>query len=72
MEDWQGRKREPITEERLEKALSVLAEIVKEHGPAHAPLLASMEQELATFRSLRETIHDNAKAHRPAIAHRAA
>lgn len=72
MEDWQGRKREPITEERLEKALGVLAEIVREHGPAHAPLLASMEQELATFRSLKQTIDDNAKTHQQALAHRAA
>jgi hypothetical protein len=59
MEDWQGRKREPITEERLERALSVLAEIVREHGPAHAPLLESMEQELAAFRRLRRTIGGN-------------
>jgi hypothetical protein len=62
MEDWQGRKREPITEERLERALSVLAEIVREHGPAHAPLLEAMEQELAAFRRLRRTIDDNAEA----------
>jgi hypothetical protein len=60
MEDWHGRKREPITEERLERALSVLAEIVREHGPAHAPLLETMEQELAAFRRLRRTLGDNA------------
>jgi hypothetical protein len=62
MEDWQGRKREPITEERLERALSVLAEIVREHGPAHAPLLESMEREVAASRRLRRTIDDNAEA----------
>lgn len=73
MEDWQGRTREPITEERLEKALNVLAEIVREHGPAHAPLLESMEQELATFRSLRQTIGEsNAKAQPLGLAHKAA
>jgi hypothetical protein len=72
MEDWHGRKREPITEERLEKALDVLADIVREHGPAHAPLLAMMEQELATFRSLRQTIGDNAKAPAQDLAHKAA
>ncbi|HZH51135.1 MAG TPA: hypothetical protein VEZ16_04555 [Microvirga sp.] len=61
MEDWQGRKREPITEERLERALDVLAEIVREHGPSHAHLLESMEQELAAFRRLRQTIDENSK-----------
>lgn len=50
MAEWQGRKREPITEERLIRAVNVLAEIVREHGPAHGPLYASLEAELQEFR----------------------
>lgn len=72
MDDWQGRKREPITEERLEKALNVLAEIVREHGSAHAPLLETMEQELAAFRRLRQTIDENNVKAPPGFAHKAA
>lgn len=71
-QDWQGSKREPITEERLERALNVLAEIVREHGPSHAHLLESMEQELAAFRGLRQTINENAKPRRRKAASKAA
>ncbi|MCB5175512.1 MULTISPECIES: hypothetical protein [Microvirga] len=72
MEDWQGRTREPITEERLEKALGVLADIVREHGEAFAPLLETMEQELATFRRIHEAVGEKAKQHHPKIADKAA
>jgi hypothetical protein len=72
MEDWQGRKREPITEERLERALDVLAEIVREHGPTHAHLRESMEQELAAFRSLRQTIGKETTPRRRQVADKAA
>jgi hypothetical protein len=56
MTEWQGRKREPITEERLERAVDVLSQIVKEHGPSYGPLYESVEQELVKFRRLKESI----------------
>jgi hypothetical protein len=56
MKEWQGRKREPVTEERLERAVEVLAQIVKEHGPTYGPLYESVEQELANFRRLKQTV----------------
>jgi hypothetical protein len=54
MKEWHGRKREPVTEQRLERAVEVLAQIVKEHGPSYGPLYESLEQELADFRRLRQ------------------
>jgi hypothetical protein len=54
MTEWQGRKREPITEDRLERAVAVLAQIVEEHGPSYGPLYESVRQELETFRNLKE------------------
>jgi hypothetical protein len=52
MTEWQERERGPITEERLVRAVNVLAEIVKQHGPAYGPLHESLEQELSRFRRL--------------------
>jgi hypothetical protein len=54
MTEWQGRKREPITEDRLERAVAVLAQIVEEHGPSYGPLYESVRQELEMFRNLKE------------------
>jgi hypothetical protein len=42
---------EPVTVERLERALVTMAYIVIRHGPAAAPLLDRIEQEIATLRS---------------------
>lgn len=51
MDDWSGRKWEPVTEERLLRAIDVLVEIAKEHGPAFDPVLETVRQELHQFRS---------------------
>jgi hypothetical protein len=58
MDDWQGRKREPVTEERLMKAVAALAEIVQENGPAFAPLLENIKQELDNLRRLHQPTRD--------------
>jgi len=50
MEEWSGRKWEPVTEERLLRAIGVLVEIAKEHGPAFDPVLETVRQELHEFR----------------------
>jgi hypothetical protein len=51
MDEWSGRKWEPVTEERLLKAIDVLVDIAKEHGPAFNPVLETVRQELHAFRS---------------------
>jgi hypothetical protein len=51
MDDWSGRKWEPVTEERLLRAIDVLVEIAKEHGPSFDPVLETIRQELHDFRS---------------------
>jgi hypothetical protein len=58
MTEWQERGRGPITEERLVRAVNVLAEIVKQHGPAYSPLFESVEQELRKFRRLHQRDSD--------------
>lgn len=50
MTAWQGYERKPISEERLVRAVNVLAEIVEQHGPAHGALYDNLQQELAEFR----------------------
>ena len=50
MDDWSGRKWEPVTEERLLRAIDVLVEIAKEHGPTFNPVLETVRQELHDFR----------------------
>ena len=50
MDDWSGRKWEPVTEERLLRAIDVLVDIAKEHGPAFDPVLETVRQELHDFR----------------------
>lgn len=47
----QGRTRAKVTEEQLIRAMAVLAEVVKEHGPGFAPLLESIEKQLETLRA---------------------
>ena len=51
MDEWSGRKWEPVTEERLLRAIDVLVDIAKEHGPAFNPVLETIRQELHDFRS---------------------
>ncbi|MEE1612614.1 hypothetical protein [Microvirga sp. CF3016] len=50
MDEWSGRKWEPVTEERLLRAIDVLVEIAKEHGPTFNPVLETVRQELHDFR----------------------
>jgi|GEM_PF-5554517 len=50
MDEWSGRKWEPITEERLLRAIDVLVDIAKQHGSAFDPVLETVRQELHDFR----------------------
>jgi hypothetical protein len=50
MDEWSGRKWEPVTEERLLRAIDVLVEIAKEHGSSFDPVLETVRQELHDFR----------------------
>lgn len=50
MDEWSGRKWEPVTEERLLRAIDVLVDIAKEHGPTFNPVLETVRQELHDFR----------------------
>ncbi|MBA1154750.1 hypothetical protein [Microvirga mediterraneensis] len=58
MDDWSGRKWEPVTEERLLRAIDVLVEIAKEHGPAFDPVLETVRQELHQFRNRTAPVAD--------------
>lgn len=41
---------EPLTAERLERAIVVLAYVITVHGPVYAPLLDALERELEEVR----------------------
>ncbi|EIM24955.1 hypothetical protein [Microvirga lotononidis] len=60
MDDWSGRKWEPVTEERLLRAIDVLVDIAKEHGPTFDPVLETVRQELHQFRSRAVPVADQA------------
>jgi hypothetical protein len=47
---WHQRDYGPITEEKLLKAVNILADIVENHGPAFRPLHRDVRQQLADFR----------------------
>lgn len=47
---WQHRERGPITEEKLVRAVHILADIVEQHGPAHRPLYLDVKRALAELR----------------------
>jgi hypothetical protein len=53
MTEWHSRDSGPITEEKLVRAVHILADIVEEHGPAFRPLYQDLRQQLADLR-LRE------------------
>ena len=53
MDEWSGRKWEPVTEERLLRAIDVLVDLAKEHGPNFDTVLESVRQELHAFRRQR-------------------
>ena len=50
MDEWSGRKWEPVSEERLLRAIDVLVDLAKEHGSTFDPVLESVRQELHAFR----------------------
>ncbi len=58
MDEWSGRKWEPVTEERLLRAIDVLVEIAKEHGPTFNPVLETVRQELHDFRCRTQSAAD--------------
>jgi hypothetical protein len=58
MDEWSGRKWEPVTEERLLRAIDVLVEIAKEHGPTFNPVLETVRQELHDFRRRNQSAAD--------------
>jgi hypothetical protein len=58
MDEWSGRKWEPVTEERLLRAIDVLVEIAKEHGPTFNPILETVRQELYALRRRNQPVAD--------------
>jgi hypothetical protein len=50
MSDWHPREHGPITEEKLVRAVHILADIVEEHGPAFRPLYQDVRQQLTELR----------------------
>jgi hypothetical protein len=47
---------EPITIERLERGLALLAYIIAREGPAVVPLFEKLERELAAMRQTQDTV----------------
>ena len=56
MSEWHHREHGPITEEKLVKAVHILADIVEEHGPAFRPLYQDLRRQLAELRQEQQTI----------------
>jgi hypothetical protein len=50
MGEWHRREHGPITEEKLVRAVHILADIVEDHGPAFRPLYQDLRQQLAELR----------------------
>jgi hypothetical protein len=50
MSEWHPREHGPITEEKLVRAVHILADIVEEHGAAFRPLYQDMRQQLTELR----------------------
>jgi hypothetical protein len=50
MSEWHQRDHGPVTEEKLLKAVNILADIVEEKGSAFRPLYQGMRQQLADLR----------------------
>jgi hypothetical protein len=50
MSEWHHQDSGPLTEEKLLKAVNIMADIVEEHGPAFRPLYLSLRQQLAELR----------------------
>jgi len=60
MDEWSGRKWEPVTEARLLRAIDVLVDLAKEHGSTFDPVLESVRQELHGFRRRKKRSADQA------------
>ena len=65
MTQWHQRDRSPITEEKLARAVHILADIVGDDGPAFRPLYLDLRQQLAEHR-----LQSQAEAAAEAIATR--
>jgi hypothetical protein len=52
---WPRTNREPISEEKLLKAVNILADLVEQNGQAFRPLYLSLRQQLAEFRLQQST-----------------
>ena len=50
MTEWHQRERGPITEDKLAKAVHILADIVEKDGAAFRPLYQELRRNLAEFR----------------------
>jgi len=60
---------QPLTIERLEHAVMLLAYMIELDGPVHMPAYECLEQELQKLRH-RETVRDRARQRLEAIGHR--
>ena len=63
MTQWHQRDRSPITEEKLARAVHILADIVGDNGSVFRPLYLDLRQQLAEHR-----LQDQAEAAAEAIA----
>ncbi|MBA1157809.1 hypothetical protein [Microvirga mediterraneensis] len=52
---------EPVTEERLERALAYAAWVVARHGAVYVPLFDRLERELTAYRSQHSSIEERVK-----------
>ena len=59
MSEWHHRAPGPITEEKLVRAVHILADMIEEHGPAFRSLYHDLRQQLA---ELRQQEHASAAA----------
>ena len=50
MSEWHHREHGPITEEKLVRAVHILADIVEDQGSAFRPLYQDLRQQLAELR----------------------
>jgi hypothetical protein len=50
MSEWHQRDHGPVTEEKLVRAVHILADIVESNGPAFRPLYQDVRQQLADLR----------------------
>jgi hypothetical protein len=50
MNEWHQRDHVPVTEEKLVRAVHILADIVETSGPAFRPLYQDLRQQLADLR----------------------